>query len=164
MSSSLTLASRACFKRLCSPESDPATRRDTLRQAAQLALQVEFTTLPVYLTGLYSITDTASEAYQALRSVAMEEMFHVNQAANLLVALGGLPSFTGEAVPSYPCHLPQANPKTTPMVGLYRASQEVFDKVYAAIETPSLQSAPPQGAQYDSIAQLYEFFVAALQK
>ncbi len=73
-----------------------------LQAAAQLALQVEFTTIPTYLNGLYSISDTSSYAYQTLRSVVMEEMFHVNQAANILVALGGLPKFTGDATPKYP--------------------------------------------------------------
>lgn len=126
-----------------------------LQQAAQLALQVEFTTLPVYLTGMYSISDTGSVAYQTLRSVLMEEMFHVNQAANLVVALGGKPRFTGEFTPTYPGYLPHANENTTPLLGLYPATLSTFSDVYAAIESPAPWDAPPQGERYDSIAQLY---------
>ena len=83
------------FRRL---QANPADRL-ALQQAAQLALQVEFATVPVYLSGLYSIQDRDCVAYQALRSVVMEEMFHLNQAANLVVALGALPRFTGAAAP-----------------------------------------------------------------
>lgn len=134
-----------------------------LQQAMQLAIQIEFTTIPAYLTALYSIKQPDSRAYQLLRSVVMEEMFHVNQAANLLVAIGGLPKFTGDAVPRYPNYLPNANPKTTPYVGLYRASPDVFENVFAAIETPAPPHAPPQGACYDTIAQVYEAAVAGLK-
>ncbi|TAN53637.1 MAG: hypothetical protein EPN21_01135, partial [Methylococcaceae bacterium] len=87
------------FSRIRSKTDD----RSALQSAAQLAIQVEFTTIPAYLTALYSISQPDSKAYQALRSVVMEEMFHVNQAANLLVSIGGLPRFTGEeVVPKYP--------------------------------------------------------------
>jgi hypothetical protein len=133
-----------------------------LRDTAQLALQVEFATIPVYLSGMYSISDPASAAYQALRSVVMEEMFHVNQAANLVVALGGQPCFTGVCAPSYPCYLPHANEKTTPFIGLYRASIDVFSNVYAAIETPAPWDAPAQGNRYDTIAQLYRALTDAI--
>ncbi|MBN3788601.1 ferritin-like protein [Burkholderia sp. Ac-20353] len=130
--------------------------RASLHEAAQLALQVEFTTIPPYLTALYSIADPASDAYQALRSVVVEEMFHLNQAANLLVAIGGTPKFTGTAVPEYPCFLPHSNPDRMPFIGLNRASPDVFEKTFAAIETPAPPHAPAQGNQYDTIAQLYD--------
>lgn len=129
--------------------------REALQQTAQLALQVEFATIPVYLSGMYSITDPNAAAYQTLRSVLMEEMFHLNQAANLVVGLGALPRFTGDAAPSYPGYLPHASESSTPLLGLYRASSDVFANVYSAIETPAPPGAPPQGDHYDSIAQLY---------
>lgn len=143
-----------------------ASTRDSrlpLQQAAQLAIQIEFTTIPAYLTALYSIKQPDSQAYQLLRSVVMEEMFHVNQAANLLVGIGGLPKFTGDAVPQYPGYLPHANPEVTPYVGLYRASPEVFENVFAAIETPAPAHAQPQGSCYDTIAQVYEAVTQALE-
>ncbi|WP_221794303.1 ferritin-like protein [Oceanobacter mangrovi] len=161
MSNSDTVSNKAfhgLFSRLYSDD----TSLDDLQAAAQLALQVEFTTIPVYLSGLYSISDTSSYAYQTLRSVVMEEMFHVNQAANILVGLGGLPVFTGAAAPVYPGYLPQANPATTPYLGLYRASPDVFSNVYEAIETPAPLGAPAQGSNYDSIAQLYQALVDAV--
>ena len=130
--------------------------REALQQAAQLALQVEFTTIPAYLSALYSIAQPASNAYQLLRSVVVEEMFHLNQAANLLIGIGGLPKLTGDAAPSYPTYLPKANTATTPFIGLVQASTDVFANVFAAIEAPAPPLAPPQGDKYDTIAQLYE--------
>ena len=154
----------AIFQRLQQPVGDPVTARQDSTRLAQLALQVEFSTIPVYLSGMYSISDKASTAYQALRTVVMEEMFHLNQAANLVVALGGLPRLTGDAAPVYPGYLPQANQNTTPLLGLFRASPQVFESVYSAIESPAPAGAPAQGDQYDSIAQLYEALVAALHR
>ncbi|WP_321951523.1 ferritin-like domain-containing protein [Paraburkholderia bannensis] len=138
--------------------------RKILQDAAQLAIQVEMTTIPPYLTALYSIKDPASEAYQTLRSVVMEEMFHVNQAANLLVAIGGRPRLTGAAVPVYPCYLPHANPESTPFIGLSRASIDVFQNTFTAIERPAPPHAAPQGSEYDTIAQLYEALIDGLER
>lgn len=128
---------------------------DDLRAAAQLAIQVEFTTIPAYLTALYSISDRTSAAYQVVRSVVMEEMFHVNQAANILIGVGGAPVFTGDVVPKYPTYLPSANKDRTPYVGLYRASPAVFRNVFMGIETPAPFAAPPEGSEYKTIGQLY---------
>lgn len=135
---------------------------EDLQRLAQLAMQVEFATIPVYLAGLYSMKKKDNAAYQALRSVVMEEMLHFNQAANLVVALGAQPKITGDSTPTYPSYLPKANPATTPYLGLYRASKEVFSSVYTAIETPAVPSAPAQGDQYDTIAQLYAAFLKAI--
>lgn len=137
----------------------PISDLDTLRKAAQLAVKVEFTTIPAYLTGLYSISDRSSNAYQALRSVVIEEMFHVNQAANILVAIGGAPVFTGAMVPTYPSYLPSASTSASsplPYVVLAPATRAVFQNVYMAIETPAPWDAPPEGANYQTIGQLYK--------
>lgn len=137
--------------------------RKHLQEAVQLAVQIEFTTIPAYLTALYSIQDVSSTAYQLLRSVVMEEMYHANQAANLLVAIGGQPLFTGKAVPRYPGYLPHANPYTTPYIGLNGASVSLFADVFAAIEEPATYDAPPEGNNYDTIAQVYKSILVAME-
>lgn len=130
--------------------------RKPLQDLAQLAIMVEMTTIPPYLTALYSISDPNCEAYQLLRSVVMEEMFHVNQAANLMVAIGGRPRLTGSFTPGYPCYLPHANTSTTPFIGLCRASIDVFNDTFTAIETPAPPHTPARGNNYSYIAQLYD--------
>jgi Ferritin-like len=136
---------------------------DELRATAQLAIEVEFTTIPPYLTALYSFTDASSDAYQVLRSVAAEEMFHLNQAANLLIGIGGAPRFTDNAVPTYPTYLPSARKTATPYVGLFGASRAVFEDVFMAIETPAPYSAPAEGRNYQTIGQLYRALENAIE-
>ncbi|WP_406276918.1 ferritin-like protein [Nocardia sp. NBC_00881] len=64
-----------------------------LTAALQLAVGVELSTIPVYLTALYSIKEGHNaDAAQTIRSVVMEEMLHMTLAANVLNALGKPPS------------------------------------------------------------------------
>ena len=75
-----------------------------LRTQLQQAVQLEFYTIPLYLTALYSIKEGYNtQAYQAIRNVVMQEMLHMVQAANILIAINGKvmiddPKFA----PSYP--------------------------------------------------------------
>lgn len=141
---------------LAAPFRTPQTRED-LQAMAQLAVQVEFTTIPTYLTTMYSIIDKQADVYQTLRSVAIEEMLHLVQVANLLVAIGGKPVLSTTTVaPQYPCYLPSANKLTTPFIGLQPASSGVIENVFVAIETPAPYDAPAEGSHYQSIAQLYK--------
>jgi hypothetical protein len=136
---------------------------DKIRRAIQCAVQLELTTIPAYLCALYSIIDKSSDAYQALRSVVIEEMFHMNQAANLLVAVGGAPKFAGAAAPTYPTYLPSASRTELPYVGLYRASLLVFQNVFMAIEMPAPPDAPAEGEKYKTIAQFYRAIEEGLE-
>jgi hypothetical protein len=70
----------------------------------QMAIAVEFTTLPPYLYALYSIRPgTNAAAYSRILFVAMQEMVHMCLACNILNALGTNPKL---AVPTYPGPLP----------------------------------------------------------
>ncbi len=68
---------------------------DLVQQHAQVAVAVELYTLPFYLTAMTSIKDPSEQAYQTILSVCMEEMFHLELAANLCLALGTTPNFKG---------------------------------------------------------------------
>ena len=76
----------------------------TLQEQLQTAVLLEFSTLPLYLTSMYSIVENCNvDAYQTIRDIVMQEMLHFVQAANILIAVGGEviiddPDF----VPSYP--------------------------------------------------------------
>jgi len=83
---------------------DPIQDDDGLRRALQQACEVELSTIPLYLNAYYSIkSGAAPEAADAIRAVAVEEMLHLNIAANVLAAIGGQPVFP---VPMYPGKLP----------------------------------------------------------
>ena len=75
-----------------------------LRKQLQDAVLLEFYVLPVYLTSMYSIVEHCNTAaYQAISEVAMQEMLHFVQVANILIAVGGKVKIDGpKHAPSYP--------------------------------------------------------------
>jgi hypothetical protein len=87
-----------------SPLSPPPL--DVLKRALRGALQIEFATIPLYLTALWSIIDQAHPVAKSIRAVAHEEMLHLSLLCNLLSALGERPVLTGAVVPQFPSRLP----------------------------------------------------------
>jgi hypothetical protein len=76
----------------------------------QEALKVEHSTIPLYLTTLYSIVNQTSFEAATVKSVVMEEMLHMVNTANVLNAIGGAPSIDSpNFVPTYPLVLPLIN-------------------------------------------------------
>jgi ferritin-like protein len=70
----------------------------------QMAVALEFSTLPPYLYALYSIRPgTNAEAASRIKSVAMQEMIHMCLACNVINALGADPLLKA---PTYPGPLP----------------------------------------------------------
>src|SRR5262245_62341295 len=77
---------------------------DDAIELLQMAIALEFSTLPPYLYALYSIrAGTNAAAFERIRFVAMEEMVHMCLACNILNALGTNPTLTA---PTYPGPLP----------------------------------------------------------
>jgi len=74
------------------------------------AIQLELSTIPPYLTALYSIdpSNTTNTGIAALiRSIAIEEMLHMALACNVLNAVGGTPAINAAGFPpAYPGPLP----------------------------------------------------------
>src|SRR5665811_1520353 len=81
---------------------------EELHRYLQFALQLEHSTIPPYLTALYSIhPGTNEDAVKAIQSVVVEEMLHIALVSNILNAVGGDPDFTDEGfIANYPAHLP----------------------------------------------------------
>lgn len=81
---------------------------DELRALLQSAIQLEHATIPVYLSGLYSLKpEMPWRVGQIIRTVVVEEMLHVVLAANTLNAIGGTPTLTApDFIPNYPDYLP----------------------------------------------------------
>jgi len=81
---------------------------EDLRCMLQTAIRLEFSTLPPYLTAFFSIREGCNvEVQDLIRSVVLQEMLHMAQAANLLIALGGRPIINSRCfAPVYPGPLP----------------------------------------------------------
>lgn len=85
-----------------------------LQQMLQMAVEVEHSVIPPYLSALYSIqndgTDEAPWHSTVIQGVVIEEMLHMTIAANVLNAVGGHPAIDRAGfVPSYPMVLPELN-------------------------------------------------------
>ena len=113
----------------------------TLREQLQNAMLLEFFTIPLYLTSMYTIVENCNtDAYQAIRDVAMQEMLHFVQAGNILIAIGGEVIIDDpDHVPSYPSTgglpggvLPGLN------VSLEKFNLRHVHDTMMAIETPTL--------------------------
>jgi hypothetical protein len=78
-----------------------------LHKLLRRAILVEHSTIPPYLTALYSIKDgTNVESVNIIRGVLVEEMLHMILAANVLNAVGGEPVVNEPRfIPSYPLDL-----------------------------------------------------------
>lgn len=111
------------------------TTVERLREYLWVAMQLEHSTLPPYLTALYSIRPgTNSAAYHIIRVVAVEEMLHLTLAANMLNAVGGSADLTAPGfVPDYPASLPDG--ETDFKVSRRRFSREWVQNVLQ-IERP----------------------------
>lgn len=117
------------------------TTLEQLRASLSAALRLEHSTIPPYLTALYSLhPGTNTEAWHILRVVVVEEILHLSLAANVLNAIGGTPDLTGpDFVPAYPVCLPDG--ETELAVDLQAFSAEAV-ATFLRIERPGSAPSP----------------------
>lgn len=108
-----------------------------LRHRLQLAVELEHSTIPPYLSALYSLKPGANDAIAGvIQSVVIEEMTHMALAANVLNAIGGAPSINDPAfVPDYPGGLP-GGVRRDLTVHLAPFSKELVRDTFMSIEAP----------------------------
>lgn len=128
----------------------------------QMAINIEFGTLPPYLYALYSIKPgTNAPASSRIKSVAMEEMVHMCLACNILNALGTNPVLTA---PTYPGPLPggiSGGGKEALVIHLFPFSKNavaqamtIEEPEHGAIDFPH-EMAPEAAPLFMTIGQLY---------
>jgi len=141
----------------------PVKDLDWLRDALQLAIQLELATLPPYLTARWSIKGKSDPVATQIGTIQREEMHHFGLACNLLVAIGGVPRIADpQVVPAYPGPLP-GNVRPGLEVVLRKLCKEQA-AVFMEIEFPAsgpvaLLGGPPPptiGDFYQSIRQAFE--------
>ena len=128
-----------------------------LRRSLEVAAELELYTLPPYFCGLWTcqgLTDFAP----LIQNVTFDEMGHLGQALNLLVAVGGTPTVTTRP-PVYPGPLPGGlMPGVTVHLG---GLTKDYVGLYMLIEHPSsgpLTPPPPEpciGTFYDAIEDAF---------
>ncbi|GGN12062.1 hypothetical protein GCM10010967_55030 [Dyadobacter beijingensis] len=136
---------------------------EELYPLVQKAIELEHSTIPPYLTALFSLKPgTNLVQRQIIHSIVIEEMLHMTIAANILNALGGTPYINNsDFVPEYPGPLPMGIGNGL-IVGLEKYSPEVVHDVFMEIEEPEnpivfktamLATALPT---YSTIGQFYQ--------
>ncbi|UQA55393.1 ferritin-like domain-containing protein [Polyangium aurulentum] len=157
-----------------------ASTKEDLYPYLQAAIELEFATIPVYLSGLFTLKDAQQgganyATAQILQSVANEEMLHMCIAANTLIALGGVPSIYPTVIPNnWPSPLPYGvDDGLAP--GIAPLSKDVILDTYMRIEEPDVilqpqsgppiplaSEPPPTSGEYQSIGDFYQAIIAKI--
>uniref|UniRef100_UPI004057B173 ferritin-like domain-containing protein n=1 Tax=Candidatus Electrothrix sp. TaxID=2170559 RepID=UPI004057B173 len=147
--------------------------KELVQQLAQAAVAVEFYTLPFYITAICSIKEEHCEAVEIIRSVIIEEMLHLQLAANLCLALDTIPNFTS---PQYGSDIPYLCPynQETGECGFLNATLGPFNNntlnTMLDIETPeqgqlrqTMDHTLPQ-YPYHSIGEMYDALIFGINQ
>jgi Ferritin-like len=128
------------------------------------AVKLEHTTIPPYLTAMFSLKPgTNDHIAQLIRTIVVEEMLHMTLASNVLIAIGGHPEINTKGfVPDYPGPLPMSIGGL--IVGIEAFSIPLVQNIFMAIEQPEdeVPIAPPSLAadfvepEYATIGQFYD--------
>lgn len=107
-----------------------------LYNLVQNAIQLEFSTIPPYLTAMLSLhPDKNREIWALIHEVVVEEMLHMTIGCNILNAIGGQPGMAApEFLPSYPALLPMGIGGL--IVPLEKFSTDLMRNVFMEIEEP----------------------------
>jgi hypothetical protein len=110
--------------------------RQALGVLLQSALQLEFATIPTYLSAAFSLTPANTKIYELVLRVAIEEMLHLTAVANLMNAIGIAPNIMA-AVPQYPFDLTVLDPPLK--LDLRSFSFDLVERLFMAIEAPEVR-------------------------
>jgi len=152
----------------------PLETIEHLRDAVQLAIELEHATIPPYLTANFTLHDTGNNDISNLvGSIVGEEMLHLSIACNLLTAIGGSPVLNKPGfIPIYPGKLP-GTVESDLTVPLAKFSKELVESVFMVIEEPENKRNKKEvadnqltiGMFYDKIKKkIHEFEKAARKK
>jgi hypothetical protein len=131
-----------------------------LKRSLQAALELEFSTIPPYLTAYWSIKRSSDPSARSIREVFVEEMLHLGICCNLLAAIGGQPVLnTADVIPRYPGPLPGGvHPGLeVALEGLNRGTLQLFMEIEYPEGGPVAlrETFPTIGEFYDALDQAF---------
>jgi hypothetical protein len=143
-----------------------------LEKALQGALELEFATIPLYLSALWSVkappkNPAPDSASGLLYGIAMEEMLHLGLVCNMLTAIGGTPHVLAGA-PSYPHKGLPGGVQPDLHVTLAGLTKKRVADLFMQIEYPEYDvpgTAPPRraAAGYATIGAFYDAIEATFK-
>jgi hypothetical protein len=134
-----------------------------LKNSLEAAIELELSTLPPYLCGMWSIIDRNHQARRLIRTIVLQEMLHMALACNMLTAIGGTPAITeGFRSIIYPGPLPGGvRPGLT--VYLSGLSKQYLRNVFLPIEYPENGPVHFDSALADTYQTIGNFYDAVLE-
>src|SRR3954452_3591006 len=104
----------------------------------QNAIELEHSTIPPYLTAMFSLkAGTNDEIARLIRSIVLEEMLHLTIVGNILIAIGGQPAINvPDFIPKYPGQLPMSIGGKSFEVGIEAFSKTLVGNIFMKIEEP----------------------------
>jgi hypothetical protein len=140
-----------------------------LHRYLQNAIELEHSTIPPYLTAMFSLRPGRNRRIgEMIRSIVIEEMLHMSIAANILIAIGGKPQInTPTFIPKYPGPLPMQIGEGL-VVGIEAFSMALTKNVFMAIEQPENEIpvralATEAEPEYATIGQFYDAIQAQIR-
>lgn len=139
-----------------------------LRAHLQDAVDLEFWTIPFYMSAMYSIKNRAHPTYRLIQSVVYQEMLHTELACNVANAYGQVPKFAapqyvGQTIPHLNFNLDTPNP--TEIYSPYSAEIGPLDEerinAFCLVEYPEWKTGHttdpmPTIDEYGSIGEFYD--------
>ena len=147
----------ALLNDLLSVGNKPITTLSTLHQAIQGAITFAFAAVPVALNALYAISPDDKKNTVFLAGLVQDRLQRACLLANLLVAVGGVPKFSGVHTPRYPCRDLAGDGAIQPLFDLSGAPDGCLAALNISQEQQSVMVLPGQGQAVGSIGQLYKW-------
>jgi hypothetical protein len=129
-----------------------------LQDALQIAMQLEFFTIPPYLCAQWSLNSDPGGVGDMIQNIVVQEMYHFALAGNMLTAISGMPNIANAAfIPRYPTNVLPGGISQKLAVDLKPLTPDQV-KVFMQIEYPefppvALVAGPSTiGAFYSTIA------------
>jgi Ferritin-like len=138
---------------------DDQRDEEWIKDSLQAAIALELSTIPPYLCGMWSIKDSADPTARIIRSIVIDEMFHMGLVCNMLSAIGGTPQIIG-AAQTYPTRLP-GGVRPQLCVSLSGLTKEYVKEVFMEIEMPenplarAAEGPSTIGAFYDALSEAF---------
>ncbi|WP_456311616.1 ferritin-like domain-containing protein [Pseudomonas shirazensis] len=137
-----------------------------LSNAIQLAIQLEFATIPPYLCAQWSIKEDPNRVESLIHEIVGQEMAHLALAGNVLSAIGGTPKLAySDFIPKYPVNeLPGGifQPMPIQLLPLTREQISVFMQIeHPEFPTTSINDFDQESS---SIGEFYQEIIKALKK
>lgn len=126
----------------------------------QNAIQLEHSTIPPYLTALFSLKPSNQKIANLIYSIVIEEMLHMTIACNILIAIGGQPTINVKGfIPQYPGPLPMNIGDLR--VGIESFSIPLVQDVFMTIEEPEYPvpvtaERPAEEEEFATIGNFYD--------